>query len=911
MAETQVPLNPYIAGSALDGPAGFFGREDVLRLVETELRAPQQNAVVLFGQRRIGKTSILLQLRRHLAESGFLPVYLDLMDRARRPLGAVLADLAGEVALELGLDPPDPDRFDDKGRTFRQEFLPAAYQALGEGEAARRLVFLFDEFDVLDTAAVEELPDTAAARAFFPYLRELMTQEKRLGFVIVVGRKTEELSTDFRAAFRAARYQRVSVLDAKDARALIHLAEEAGTLRFTAPAEQRILALTAGHPYFTQLTCFVLFNRAWAGAVGDVPQVTEADVDAVVPQVLEAGNNAFEWVWDGLPPAERIIFSAIAEGTEEGQVLDEDQIVEVLQEHGIRILIRELELAPRTLVEWEMLCRVDGGYRFFIELMRRWVERHKPLARVRDELDRVDVVADQFFQLGLTFYRQPNLEMAIAQLRQAIAANPNHFQARLLLGVCLRESGDLVNAVQELEWAYEYDAQAGRHELARTLLLHGERLEKDDAEDQALAAYERALAISPRERVARERRAAIYLRRGDAALEAGEYDAALRAYEQAGNREKMREAAARKRQAELAVYARRGEEATAAEDWAAALEVYEWLADQDPENARWHEAVEGVRQAQELAARYAEGLGAVEQQQWEAAARVLADVVYREPAYKEAAALLARAVDRVQAGRKAAGRKPQPSRPPEAGAAAPTPGEVRAFGGVEMVYVPAGPFLMGSDESKSEKPPHEVFVDGFWIDRTPVTNEEYQRFVQATGHSKPGHWRGDQIPKGKELHPVVYVNWQDAQAYCQWRSKQASAAIRLPTEAEWEKAARGADGRRYPWGDEFDAKKCNSSESGYRDTTPVGRYSPAGDSPYGLADAAGNVWEWTASLYEPYPYDAGDGREDPKADGRRVLRGGSWSSDRRDTRSAYRLHSDPSYALDYVGFRCARSGSGS
>lgn len=114
------PLNPYIAGSALDGPEGFFGREDILRLVETELRSPHQNAVVLFGQRRIGKTSILLQLRRRLPESGFVPVYLDLMDRARRPLGAVLAELADNVALELGLKPPEPDRFDDEGRHFRQ-----------------------------------------------------------------------------------------------------------------------------------------------------------------------------------------------------------------------------------------------------------------------------------------------------------------------------------------------------------------------------------------------------------------------------------------------------------------------------------------------------------------------------------------------------------------------------------------------------------------------------------------------------------------------------------------------------------------------------------------------------------------------------------------------------------------------
>ena len=652
MAKRQhKPLNPYIAGSALDGATGFFGRADILRLVESELRSPHQNAVVLFGQRRIGKTSILLQLRRRLPDSGFLPVYLDLMDRARRPMGALLAELAGNVAHELGLEPPEANRFDDEGSYFRQGFLPSVYGALGEDEAARRLVFLFDEFDVLDVAAAEELPEAAAARAFFPYLRQLMSQEKRLGFVIVVGRKTEELSTDFRAAFRAARYQKVSVLEEGDAGALIHLAEEEGSLRYTPAAVERILALTAAHPFFTQLTCFLLFNRAWAGNLKDegVPLVDAPDVDAIVPRVLEAGNSAFEWVWDGLPSAERIIFSTIAEGTDEGRVLNKDQIVEVLQQHGIRIFIRELELAPRTLVDWGMLRQVDGGYRFFIELMRRWVAKSKPLARVRDELDRVIPLADQLYQVGHTFYRQENLEGAMAQLRQAVAINPNHLKARLLLGTCLREQGDLAAAVEELEWAYEYDAQAARYELVRTLLQQGEGLEKEDAEDEALTVYERVLEISPRERVARERRAAIYVGRGDTALEAGDYDAALAAYEQAGAREKLREAAARKRKVELEDYARRGEKAAEAEDWETAVEVYEWLVAQAADDSRWKEALDGARREQRLAAHYTKGLGAVEQEQWALARRELADVVNEQPDYKEATRYLHLAVTGVDA----------------------------------------------------------------------------------------------------------------------------------------------------------------------------------------------------------------------------------------------------------------------
>jgi formylglycine-generating enzyme required for sulfatase activity len=158
--------------------------------------------------------------------------------------------------------------------------------------------------------------------------------------------------------------------------------------------------------------------------------------------------------------------------------------------------------------------------------------------------------------------------------------------------------------------------------------------------------------------------------------------------------------------------------------------------------------------------------------------------------------------------------------------------------GKEMVRVPAGKFLYGRKKEEHELPE-------FWIDRTPVTNAEYARFVAAIGHKPPRHWKGKSPPKDIADHPVAHVPWHDAVAYAEWAGK------RLPTEEEWEKAARGTDGRECPWGDEFDKDKCNVKGSGIGDTTPVGKYSPAGDSPYGVADMVGNVREWTAGEYRP------------------------------------------------------------
>ncbi|MDX9954942.1 MAG: formylglycine-generating enzyme family protein [Anaerolineae bacterium] len=273
-----------------------------------------------------------------------------------------------------------------------------------------------------------------------------------------------------------------------------------------------------------------------------------------------------------------------------------------------------------------------------------------------------------------------------------------------------------------------------------------------------------------------------------------------------------------------------------------------------------------------------------------------------------------------------------------------------------MVYIPAGPFLMGTTEAEitallanttndtirmllqTESPQHEVLLGGYYIGRTPVTNEEYAAFVEATGYQTEAEtdgggwvirngryqqvagadWQHPDGPEssilGKETHPVVQVSWNDAVAYCAWRGG------RLPTEAEWEKAA-GWDAaanvqRRYPWGDVWDPEKCNINRPD-DGTTPVGAYSPAGDSPYGCADMAGNVFAWCSTRWgtsaaQPdyrYPYVADDGREDPGG-GRemlRIVRGTSWHTVvepvRQWARCGYRYWHTPGNWYSALGFR--------
>jgi formylglycine-generating enzyme required for sulfatase activity len=228
----------------------------------------------------------------------------------------------------------------------------------------------------------------------------------------------------------------------------------------------------------------------------------------------------------------------------------------------------------------------------------------------------------------------------------------------------------------------------------------------------------------------------------------------------------------------------------------------------------------------------------------------------------------------------------------------------------EMIRIPAGEFIMGTDERLSDEgPQHTVFLKDYFIDKFEVTNLQYKKFIDATRRKSPSHFENRTYPDGKADHPVTFVSWDDANAYCEWAGK------RLPTDEEWEKAARGTDGRMFPWGNKFALDKANMplrwqelKQDG--DTSPVGAF-PAGVSPYGVFDMSGNVWEWTSSWYEAYP--GNTHRSENYGKIYKTLKGGSWWDC-----SFYKCGiSAPSFNRSFFisgtknksfGFRCAKDG---
>ncbi|MFN3680539.1 MAG: formylglycine-generating enzyme family protein [Nitrospira sp.] len=228
----------------------------------------------------------------------------------------------------------------------------------------------------------------------------------------------------------------------------------------------------------------------------------------------------------------------------------------------------------------------------------------------------------------------------------------------------------------------------------------------------------------------------------------------------------------------------------------------------------------------------------------------------------------------------------------------------------EMVMIPAGPFIRGTEEGGfDERPSQVIYLDEFFIDRYEVTNHQYQQFVVATGHRKPGlparYVKGGGKMKGPN-QPVVYVSWEDADAYCRWKGR------RLPTEAEWEKAMRGTDGRLWPWGNKELVNGANWARvyDGYEVSAPVGSFK-MDQSPYGVMDGAGNVMEWVADWYqEEYYHDSPERNPmGPEFGTYRVLRGGGYTTTGADVRITSRSKMMPDFRDETIGFRCAMSGT--
>jgi tetratricopeptide (TPR) repeat protein/GTPase SAR1 family protein len=530
MMRNNILTNPYVIGNPLTGPSGFFGRQESFDFVENILEAEQQNVALFFGQRRIGKTSLLHQIvHKFKKKDRVVPVYFDLQGRETKKLGEVLYALARKVTRVLNINSIEKHKFDESGHYFQEFFLSLVFKHLRN----RRLLLLFDEFDVLNDQLIGS---ETAAETLFPYLQDLILNQHQIIFFFVVGRRLEELAMHFHPIFKQAAAHRIGLLTEACARDLITKPAK-NVLKFEESGIQAVFELTSGHPYITQLVCFEIYNQMKQKKSNII---TKTDVQKIVDKTIEIGHAALNWFWDGLPRPERFIMSAIAHVTDGTSLATPENIRHILQKHRIVLLGQELKDAPDRLVDWQMLSynAHTDSYGFVVEFVRRWILKNHPLHSARRDIDLISKRATRLYNNARDAHSEGDLSYARDEYQRALDANPNHSGALLGLAIVLYELGEIEASIKAFEKAYAIDEINSRDGLVRARNKMGRILEENGLSNEAIYQYEKAMEIAPDDEDTSRLLADIWRQRGDVALSKRNLDSSAEHYQKALNYDK-------------------------------------------------------------------------------------------------------------------------------------------------------------------------------------------------------------------------------------------------------------------------------------------------------------------------------------------------------------------------------------
>ncbi|AOX00608.1 hypothetical protein BJP34_15195 [Moorena producens PAL-8-15-08-1] len=536
---SAVPRNPYIIGRPIDenDPELFWGRQSLFRFIEDNL-STKTKVIILYGQRRIGKSSLLRNIPTSVNLDSFAFVPFDLESYSHKYLGDILEELAIEILDSLELDSheiplPSSTALSTEPSLFSNQFLPQVYQTLGN----QNLALLLDELETLNTPN-----NNLISQHLFTYLKSLVAQQDNLYLILCVGQESKDL-LDLLGIFKGAPRQEIGLLDQKTSQELI-TKPAAGLLTYETAAIQAIYNLSAGHPYFTQVLCFAIFSRArelqqW--------QITPEDVENSVDQALENASAGLAWIRAGLSIPERVVFSAVAEAgnpvknsyknssEEPLQPLTASPLnppilgdfnsrtpqswgargagdfnsktpqswgargaklaVSLLKHYGV-IQTKSLREAPNQLAVRGLLDK--NKRKITIEFIRRWLIKRYPLRQEILELEKLDQdEINPIYQQATTEYQQGKIPKALGLYEQVVELNPNHFSAIFALAEGYLELGEFEKAVTYYQRAYKVDPIRNQDGLVRSLINYGNDLIDQQEYTTAREPFQQVLEIAP------------------------------------------------------------------------------------------------------------------------------------------------------------------------------------------------------------------------------------------------------------------------------------------------------------------------------------------------------------------------------------------------------------------------------
>ncbi|GEM_PF-1382800 len=477
--------NPYIIGAPVGNTKVFVGRDDILRELLDVVNSLDKNAIVLYGQRRIGKTSVLQSIENTLQEKKHRVVNFDLMGKAKEPFGKVWAELEKRIR----------DQFNQSAGSHYepQPFLDWLSTTLSEDNEKTSLVLLLDEFDALEEW--EQPEEQQAINELFPRLRKLLDQRKNFKCVFTIGRDIKHLSSKTFSQLNDIPTTKVSLLEKDQVVQLINLSKE--ELNWTPEAITEVERLTNGQAYCVQLLCSQIWQHFYSE---NRPTISLQNVETVIPKILSPAIFS-EDIWEGLPAAGKVIASVLSEFDGSASI---EQLLEKIRERGgiANVIQDNLETVPTLLVQWDLIELAGDKYKFKVELIRRYIKGFKPFDKMQPELDRLtDYAADDLYKTACTFAKTFRKDDAIKYLNDAIKFNPQHIKANKLLAQTLKEQGKLKEARKTLEDFYRVSPHAAKPLLTNVLLALAKNSKRDK---DKLGLYQEILKLDPNHSEAKE-----------------------------------------------------------------------------------------------------------------------------------------------------------------------------------------------------------------------------------------------------------------------------------------------------------------------------------------------------------------------------------------------------------------------